>query len=71
MVLLLKHLMVITLNVILNSKNLAALQSTIKVGDTIVVIGEENGNVIQASTVHKIQEDTNLFPSHRLRSRSL
>ena len=60
-----------TLNVILNSKNLTALQSTIKVGDTIVVTGKENGSVIQASTVHKIQEDTNLFPSHRLRSRSL
>ena len=60
-----------TFNVILNSKNLSALQTTIKVGDTIVVVGNKNGNTIQATDVSKIQEDSNLFPSHRLRSHSL
>jgi hypothetical protein len=59
------------LNVILDYKNLAALQSTIKVGDTIVVVGNKNGNNIQATDVRKIQEDTNLFPSHRLKHQPL
>ena len=57
-------------NVILDSKNLSILQATIKVGDTVVVIGEKNGNTIQATDVRKIQEGTNLFPNYRLRSRS-
>ena len=56
-----------TFNVILNSKDLSVLQSTIKVGDTVVVIGEKNGDIIQASAIRKIQEDVNLFPTHRLR----
>jgi hypothetical protein len=58
-------------NVILNSQNLSALQATIKVGDTIVVVGNKNGNNIQATDVRKIQEDANLFPSHRLRVQPL
>ncbi len=60
-----------TFNVILNSKSPSAMQTTIKVGDTIVVVGNKNGNTIQATDVSKIQEDSNLFPSHRLRSHSL
>jgi len=59
------------LTVIFNAKNLSVLQTTIKVGDTIVVVGEKNGSTIQASDVQKIQEDENLFPSHRMRNNSL
>jgi len=37
----------------------------VKDGDSVLVIGERKGNVIQASDVKKITEDLNFFPSHR------
>lgn len=50
-----------TIKVITNSDNPRLLVTKIKVGDTLVVIGQKNGDVINAMDFRMINEDPNLF----------
>ncbi len=59
------------LAIVVSSKTRPILETDIKEGDAIVVLGERKNGIIQALDIRKVKKDSNLFRSQRMRGYKL
>lgn len=57
------------ITIIVNSKTRLPIGTDVQKGDIVVVLGERNGDMVEATDIHKTEKNINLFPPDRIRNR--